>query len=154
MPEPIPAGTPRLVPMLGVRDAAAAIDWYVDVLGGVEEDRLTMPDGKIGYAAVQLGDARIILADESPDWGNHAPPTLGGTPVRLYLYVEDVDAVFARALEAGATEEIAVSDQFYGDRSGRIQDPFGHLWVLATHVEDVSSEEMRRRMDAMFGDGE
>lgn len=144
---PIPEDWPSVTPMLGVRDAAAAIDWYVKALGGVEEGRLAMPDGKIGYAMVRIGDTPVALADENPEWGNHAPTSLGGTPVRLHLYVTDADAVFERAVAEGAKVLVPLEDQFYGDRAGRIEDPFGHYWIIATHVRDVSTEEMERAVE-------
>ena len=111
-----------------------------------------MPDGSIGHAELEIGDSKIMLAEENEQWGNLSPQTIGGTPVSLCIYVEDVDAVFARALQAGATVtgEMVVKDQFYGDRTGGITDPFGHKWSIMTHIEDVSFEEMQKRMSAMF----
>jgi PhnB protein len=113
--------------------------------------RMPGPEGKIGHAEIQFGDAVVMLADEFPDMNVRGPKSIGGTPVTLHLYVEDVDAVFQRAVEAGAKELRPVQDQFYGDRSGMFEDPFGHWWNLASHVEDVSPEEMDRRMAQAMG---
>lgn len=145
MVNPIPEGYPRLMPYLIVGDGAAAIDFYTAVLGAEERMRMDGPDGRIGHAELQLGDSLIMLADEHPEIGAVGPRTVGGTPVTLHVYVEDVDAVFARAIEAGATERRPVEDKFYGDRSGGFEDPFGHRWDVASHVEDVSPEEMSKR---------
>ncbi len=147
----IPDGYPQVTPYLCVDGAAAAIEFYGKVLGTTERMRMGGPDGKVGHAELQLGSGLVMLADEFPDTGQRNPRSLGGSPVTVSVYVEDVDAVFARALEAGATEVRAVTDQFYGDRAGQFQDPFGHLWSVATHVEDVSPEEMARRAEAMGG---
>lgn len=148
---PIPDTYPRITPYLCVDGAEAAIDFYGKVFGATERMRLPMPNGKLGHAEVQIGDGVLMLSDEDPDWGALAPGTVGGTPVTVSVYVEDVDAVHAAALEAGATETMAVKDQFYGDRSGGFVDPFGHKWMVATHIEDVSPEEMEKRMEAEFG---
>ena len=142
---PIPVDYPRLCPYLSVNGAADAIDFYRNVFGAQERMRLDGPDGKLGHAELQFGDSVLMLADENPGMGGVSPKTLGGTPVTLSIYVEDVDQVFARALKGGATEVRAVQDQFYGDRSGMFDDPFGHRWNVATHVEDVSPEEMEKR---------
>jgi PhnB protein len=147
--KPIPDGYHAVTPYLIVRDAARAIDWYKQVLGATELMRLNGPDGRVGHAELRLGDSTIMLADEHPEVGARSPRTVGGTPVSLLLYVEDVDARFNKALAAGATQQRPVKDQFYGDRSGTLEDPFGHVWSLATHIEDVSPEEMSRRMEAM-----
>jgi PhnB protein len=147
----IPDGYPQVTPYLCVDGAAAAIDFYSRVLGATERMRMGGPDGKVGHAELQIGSGLVMLADEFPDMGQRSPKALGGSPVTVSLYVEDVDAVFARALEAGATEVRAVTDQFYGDRAGQFSDPWGHLWSVATHVEDVSPEEMARRAEAMAG---
>lgn len=144
---PIPEGYHSVIPYLLVDDAAAAIDFYAQAFGGEEVMRMPM-DGRIGHAEIRIGDSHIMLADEVPDRGYRGPKAVGGTPVSIMLYVPDVDQVFARATEAGATTERAVEDQFYGDRSGTLVDPFGHRWHIATHVEDVSPEEMQRRMQA------
>jgi PhnB protein len=147
----VPDGYPQVTPYLCVDGAAAAIDFYSRVLGATERMRMGGPDGKVGHAELQIGSGLVMLADEFPDMGQRSPKALGGSPVTVSLYVEDVDAVFARALEAGATEVRAVTDQFYGDRAGQFSDPWGHLWSVATHVEDVSPEEMARRAEAMAG---
>jgi PhnB protein len=147
--KPIPDGYPRVTPYLIVDGASAAVDFYVSVLGAKERMRIPGPDGKVGHCELQLGDSVIMLADEFPDMGAHAPKTLGGTPVTLSVYVEDVDAVFTRALEAGATSLQAVETKFYGDRAGQLEDPWGHRWNVATHVEDVPPDEMAKRAAEM-----
>jgi len=143
--KPIPEGYPRVTPYLCVDGAAAAIDFYVSVLGATERMRMPAPDGTIGHAELELGNALIMLADEFPDMNFRSPKAVGGTPVTLHVYVEDVDAVFAEALSRGAKELSPVKNEFYGDRTGQLEDPFGHRWNLATHVEDVSPEEMEKR---------
>jgi PhnB protein len=145
--QPIPEGYPRLSPYLCIDGAARAIDFYVDVLGATERMRMAGPDGRIGHAELGLGSSVIMLADEYPDVGHLSPARIGGTPVTLHAYVEDVDAVFEKALSAGAKSLRPVEDQFYGDRSGQFEDPFGHRWNIATHVEDVDAEEMARRAE-------
>jgi PhnB protein len=143
---PIPEGYPRVSPYLSVDGAAAAIDFYVEVLGATRRgDAMVGPDGKIGHAEIQIGDSVVMLADEYADLGFLSPPSVGGTPVTILVYVDDVDAVFERAIEAGATAVKPVEDQFYGDRSGLFEDPFGHRWNVASHVEDVAPDEMARR---------
>jgi PhnB protein len=149
--KPIPEGYSRLSPYMSIDGAAAAIDFYKQVLGAEERMRMPMPDGKIGHAELAIGDSVIMLADEYPDMGFVGPRRLGGTPVVIHVYVEDVDACFGRAIAAGAKERRAVSNQFYGDRSGQFEDPFGHVWNVATHVEDVSPEEMEKRAAEMMG---
>lgn len=152
MTKPIPDGYPRVTPYLIVDGAADAIDFYSAVLGASQRgDRMVAPGGKIGHAELALGDSVIMLADEFPEFGVQGPRTVGGTPVTIYVYVEDVDAVFARALELGASEVRAVTDEFYGDRSGQFDDPWGHRWNVATHVEDVPPEEMAERAKAAMG---
>lgn len=148
---PIPEGYPRVTPYLYIDGAGAAIDFYGKVFGATERMRMPGPDGKIGHAELQIGDSVIMLADEFPDMGALGPKTVGGSPVTLSVYVEDVDKVFAIALESGATSVRAIEDQFYGDRSGQFDDPFGHRWNVATHVEDVSPEEMGKRAAALEG---
>lgn len=150
VPEPGSALTPHLV----LRDAARAIDWYVAVFGAVEEFRLTEPSGKVGHAELRLGGGRLMLADEYPDYGALGPAAVGGTPVRLHLYVPDVDAVVSRAVDAGATLLRPVQDEFYGDRAGMLKDPFGHLWQLASRREEVSPEQMQQRWSAMLQGGQ
>jgi PhnB protein len=151
MVNPIPDGYPRVMPYLIVDGAAAAIDFYTSVLGATERMRMDGPDGTIGHAELNLGDSVIMLADESPMVDARGPRTIGGTPVFLHVYVDDVDGVFNRAVEAGARALRPVEDKFYGDRGGEIEDPFGHRWSLATHVEDVPEDEMARRAAEMMG---
>jgi len=139
-----------LTPYITVKSAPAAIDFYVKALGAKEEYRLTEPGGRVGHAEIRIGDSRLMLSDEFPDWGALSPPTIGGSPVNLHLYVEDVDAVLKRAEACGATILRPAEDQFYGDRAGMSVDPFGHRWHLATRKHEVSPEEMQRRYDAMF----
>ena len=148
---PIPEGHNSVSPYLIVDGAARALDFYTKALGAKELFRFPGPDGKIGHAEIRLGDTVIMLADEHPDHDAHAPRKFGGSPVSLHVYVEDVDAVFQRASAAGAKTKRPVTDQFYGDRSGTFEDPFGHTWHLSTHVEDVPPDELKRRMDAMMG---
>jgi PhnB protein len=147
--KPIPDGYPQISPYLIVDDAARAIDFYTQVLGGTERMRMPGPDGKIGHAEVQIGDGVVMLADEHPDMGYLGPKQIGGTPVTIGVYVEDVDATFAAALKSGAKELRAVENQFYGDRSGQFEDPFGHRWSVSTHIEDVPPDEMAKRAAAM-----
>ena len=141
----IPDGYHSVTPYLVMRDAARAIDFYTQALGATEMFRFDAPDGKIGHAEIKFGDSVIMLADEMPDMGYRGPQSLGGAGVSLMLYVEDVDQQFQRAIDAGAKVKQAVTDQFYGDRSGTFEDPFGHVWTIATHVEDVSQDELMKR---------
>jgi PhnB protein len=149
--KPIPDGHRTVTPYLAIKNAAKSLEFYTRAFGAIESYRLIMPDGRVGHAEIRLGDSVIMLSDELPEYGGKAPETLGGSPVNLHLYVEDVDAFVKKALAAGATERKAVADQFYGDRSGQLEDPFGHLWWVATHKEDVAPEEMQKRVEAMFG---
>ena len=153
MTKPIPEGYPRLTPYLIVDGASAAIDFYGSVLGASERMRLPMPNGRIGHAELELGDSLLMLADENPDMNIRGPASIGGTPVSMHVYVEDADAAFARALEAGAKALRPVEDRFYGDRSGQFEDPFGHRWDVSTHVEDVPPEEMSKRAEAAMAGG-
>jgi PhnB protein len=146
--KPIPDIYPRVTPYLHVDGAAAAIEFYEKVFGAKERGRLPGPDGKLGHAEIEIGDGLIMLADEYPDFGALGPKTVGGTPVTINVYVEDVDAVFDEALAAGATSLREVENQFYGDRTGQFEDPFGHHWSVATHVEDVPPDEMEKRAAA------
>jgi PhnB protein len=139
---------------LAIQGAVQALEFYKEAFGATEKHKLMMPDGRLGHAEIGLGDSVIMLADEFPEYGGKAPPTLGGSPVCIHLYVEDVDAFFKKALAAGAKERRPVMDQFYGDRSGQLEDPFGHLWWVATHKEDVSPEEMQKRVEARFAGNE
>jgi PhnB protein len=148
--KPVPAGYHTLTPYLIIKGAARAIDFYKQAFGATELMRFPGPGGKVGHAEIKIGDSIIMLADEHPEMKAVGPQSLGGTPVGLMLYVNDVDAQFNRAIAAGATVDKPVQDQFYGDRSGTLTDPFGHKWTLATHKEDVSVEEMQRRLQAMM----
>jgi PhnB protein len=147
---PIPAGHRTVTPYLAVKNGTRALEFYKKAFGATELSRLMMPDGRLGHAEIRVGDSIIMLSDEFPEYGGKAPDTLGGSPVSLHLYVPDVDAFFQKALAAGAQERKPVMDQFYGDRAGQLQDPFGHLWWVATHKEDVAPEEMQRRVGSMF----
>lgn len=151
--KPIPEGYHSVTPYLIVRGGAAAIDYYTKAFGATELFRFPAPDGKIGHAEIKIGDSPIMLADEYPAMGYNGPQSVGGSPVSLMIYVEDVDAVFNRAIESGGTVKEAVQDKFYGDRIGTLTDPFGHVWHVATHKEDVSLEEMERRAKAAHGGG-
>ena len=147
-----PDGYHTATPYLVVNGGARAIEFYKQAFGATEVVRMDAPGGKIGHAEVKIGDSHIMLADEYPEMDALSPQTIGGTPVGLCLYVEDCDAVFKRAISLGAKSLKPLEDQFYGDRSGTILDPFGHKWTVATHKEDVSPEEMKKRAAAMFGD--
>ena len=149
MVSPIPPGYHSVTPYLMVRDATKALAFYRDAFGADEVMRFEGPPGRIAHAEVKIGDSHVMLADESPDQGFVGPQTLGGAGVSLMLYVQDVDSMFARAVAAGATVRRPVADQFYGDRVGTLADPFGHVWSIATHREDVSVEEAKRRMEAL-----
>ena len=146
--KPVPDGYHSVTPYLIVKGAARAIEFYARAFGAVELMRMPEPDGRIGHAEVRIGDSPVMLADEHPEIGAKSPQTFGGSPVTLLLYVEDVDTTVARAVAAGAKLTRAVADQFYGDRSGAVTDPFGHVWFVATHVADVQPEEMERRRAA------
>jgi PhnB protein len=150
----IPDGYHAITPYLVCDGAAAAMAFYAKVFGAKElYPPMSAPGGKIGHAEMRIGDAVIMLADEAPEMGYRGPRAHGGTPVSLLLYVNDVDATFRAAVDAGAKVQREVKNQFYGDRSGTIEDPFGHVWTIATHVEDVAPDEMERRMKAEFGGG-
>ena len=148
-PAPSPAGPEGATPYLYISGAAKALDFYQRAFGAREEMRMDGPNGTVGHAEIAIGKAHVMLADENPSMGIKSPDTLGGTSVSMFVYVEEIDSFFKRALEAGATELKPVADQFYGDRSGFLRDPFGHQWGFATHIEDVSPEEMGRRAAAM-----
>ncbi len=151
--KPIPDGYPRVTPYLVVEGAPDAIAFYATVLGAKERMRLGGPDGRVGHAELELGDSLIMLADAFPEMGILDPRAIGGSPVSMTVYVEDVDATFATALKNGATEVRALETQFYGDRAGQFEDPWGHRWTVMTHVEDVSPEEMEKRAAAVAHEG-
>lgn len=147
--DPIPANYPRVSPYLIIDDAASAIDFITTVFGGKERFRLPAPNGKVGHAEIEIGDSLLMLADEAPEMGALSPRTVGGSPVTLCIYVEDADATIEAARQAGAKVLRPAEDRFYGDRGGEVEDPFGHLWNIASHIEDVPPEEMARRMASM-----
>ncbi|MGH9836483.1 MAG: VOC family protein [Blastocatellia bacterium] len=149
--KPIPDGYHNVTPYLCVKDAASAIEFYKHAFGATERMRMADPGGRVGHAEIKIGDALIMLADEFPEMGFLSPQSTGGSPVMLHLYVEDVDAFFNQAVAAGAKAQRLVEDQFYGDRAGKLADPFGHVWYIATHKEDVPPEEMKKRAAALFG---
>ena len=151
MVKPIPDSYPRVTPYLIVDDANAAINFYISVLGAEERMRMPGPDDKVGHAELTIGDSMIMLADEFPDMGARSPKSIGGSPVTIHVYVQDVDATVALAVNAGATITRPVEDKFYGDRGGEFLDPYGHRWSIASHVEDLSPEEMQLRMGEMPG---
>jgi PhnB protein len=152
-PKPIPDAYRRVTPCLVVQGAAKALEFYAEVFGATERMRFPGPGGTVAHAEIQIGDSVVIVEDESPEQGSKAPPPGGvaGSPSSLFIYVEDVDALVARAVELGATLKRPPHDQFYGDRDGYVIDPFGHGWTIATHVEDVAPEEMARRMADLYG---
>lgn len=145
--KPIPDGFHSITPYLNINGAREALEFYKKAFGAVEAARLTMPDGKIAHAQITIGDSQVMLSDAFTEWGTKGPDSLGGTPVSICLYVPDVDASVARAVEAGAKVIMPLADQFYGDRAARLQDPFGHIWHLATHKVDMSTQEQQRKMD-------
>ncbi|MEU6188807.1 VOC family protein [Nocardia sp. NPDC047038] len=149
--KPVPDGYPVVSPGLAVDGAAAAIDFYKNIFGATERMRMPGPDGRIAHCELMFGNSVVMLGDSAPDMDFLDPKTVGGTPVNLYVYVEDADAAFVAALSAGARELTPMTDQFYGDRSGAFEDPWGHRWTVATHVEDVPPDEMDRRMAERFG---
>jgi PhnB protein len=144
----IPDGYHSVTPYLIVKGAADAIEFYKRTFGAAELMRMPRPDGKIGHAEIKIGDSAVMLADEHLEMGHRSPQSLGGAGVSLMVYVERVDDVFKRAIASGARELQPIKDQFYGDRSGTLQDPFGHTWTIATHIEDIAPEEMHRRAAA------
>ena len=148
---PIPEGYHSVTPYLIIKNAADAIEFYKKAFGATELFRMDQPDGKNGHAEIKIGDSPIMLSDEFPEMGHRGPQSLGGSPVSIMLYVEDVDAVVNRATTAGAKLDRPVEDKFYGDRAGSLTDPFGHIWHIGTHKEDVSPEEMEKRAAAAAG---
>jgi PhnB protein len=147
---PIPDGHHTLTPYLVVRGAAAALEFYAKAFSANELLRLHAPGGAIAHAEFKIGDSHFMLADENPNCSDISPMALGGTPVKLHLYVTDTDAVFATAIQAGATAIMPPTNQFWGDRMGAVTDPFGHKWLIATHIEDVDPSEFQGRMEAFF----
>jgi PhnB protein len=145
MAKPIPDGYHTVTPYLAVQGAADAIDWYKEALGATERSRMDMPDGSIAHAEIQIGDSIVMVSDPFPQSTVKSPKELGGTSASIVLYVEDVDSVVKRAVDAGATVTMEVADQFWGDRFGTVSDPFGHTWSVATHVEDLTPEEIAER---------
>ncbi len=143
-------GYHTVTPYMALRDCKAAIEFYKRAFGAEKVMQLDMPDGKIAHAEIRIGDSMVMLSEENEEWGNKSPATLGGSPMFLMIYVPDVDAAFNKAIAAGASEVRPVADQFYGDRSGTLKDPYGYQWTLSTHVEDLSQEEVQRRMEAEF----
>jgi PhnB protein len=146
--KPIPEGYHTATPHLIVKGAVAALEFYKQAFGATELLRMMKPDGRVGHAEIKIGDSPIMLADEFPEMGARSPESYGGSPVTIMLYVEDVDRVFNQAVAAGAKVQRPVANQFYGDRTGGITDPFGHTWYIATHVEDVPEEELQKRAAA------
>ena len=147
--KPIPDGYYTVTPYLIIKGAAAALDFYKKAFGATEVMRFAGPDGRVGHAEIKIGNSVVMLADEHPEMNALSPKTLGGSPVGILLYVEDVDSLFKQAVAAGGTAKRPVTDQFYGDRAGTIEDPFGHNWTIATHKKDVSHEEVMKAMEAM-----
>lgn len=145
-----PADYPILTPYICIRDASRAIDFYKTAFGATERLVMHGPGGKIMHAEIDIHGAVVMIADECPEWGFFSPQHFGGTPVTLYIYVKDVDAFVAHAGASGATVAMPPKDQFYGDRTAKVVDPFGHVWHFATHTEDVSREELKRRHQQMF----
>ena len=146
--KPIPEGYHTATPYLIIKDAASAIEFYKKAFNATEKMRMPGPDGRVMHAEIKIGDSHIMLADEFPEMGFRGPVSLGGTPVSICIYVENVDEIYTQAIAAGGKELKPLQDQFYGDRSGTLTDPFGHVWTVATHVEDVSPEEMQKRGEA------
>ena len=145
---PIPEGFHTVTPYMTIKDAASAIEFYKKAFGATEIFRWAGPDGRVRHAEILIGDSPIMLTDEAPDFGMNSPQSLGGSPVHVFLYVEDVDELFGRAIAAGATELMPVEDSEDGDRRGGVTDPFGHVWYIGTHIEGISREELQKRYDA------
>ena len=149
---PIPGGYHSVTPYLLIGGAGAAIDFYIRAFGAVEVLRLTAPDGRIGHAEIRIGDSHLMLADEHPEMDFLGPQRRGGTCVTMHLYVADAETVFARAIAAGAKELRPLCDQFYGDRSGAVTDPWGHIWSIASRIEEITPDEIQRRFQELYGD--
>lgn len=145
--KPIPDGYHTITPYLSVRDAVRAIEFYKQAFGAQERGVMKGPDGKVMHAEIMIGDSIIMLGDEFPEYGALSPQSIGGSPMGLHIYVDGVDAAFERAVKAGAQVEMPVMDQFWGDRYGKLKDPFGHKWSIATHTKDLSMDEMKHGMD-------
>ena len=152
MPHPIPSGRHTITPHLIIKGASEAIEFYKKAFGAEELFRMPGPDGRIMHAELQIGDSRVMLSDEFPDMGVKGPQSLGGSPISLMLYLADVDAAFKRATDAGCEVRMPLANQFWGDRYGKVSDPFGHVWALGTHIEDVPAEEMPKRAQAAMAD--
>jgi len=152
--KPIPDGYHTLTPFLTVRDAARAIDFYKQAFGATERGVMKGPDGKVMHAELMIGDSIIMLADEFPEFGCLSPQSVGGSAMGLHIYLDGVDAAFDRAVKAGAEVEMPVMDQFWGDRYGKLKDPFGHKWSIGTHIQDLSMDEMKRGMDEAMAKAE
>jgi len=148
--KPVPENFHTVTPYLTCGDGVKALEFYKAAFGAREMYKMLTPDGRLGHAEIRIGDSAVMLGGECLEYGNKSPQTLGGTPVNLYVYVEDVDTAFERAVAAGAKVRMPVMNMFYGDRTGQLEDPFGHVWSLATHVEDVAPEELDRRAREMF----
>jgi PhnB protein len=146
-----PPGYHTVTPYLALRDAVSAVAFYQRAFGAELVMKLTMPDGRYAHAEIRIGDSHVMMAEENPEWGNQSPQALNGSPVSFMVYVPDADAAFARALAAGCTQVRPVEDQFYGDRTGTVKDPYGYQWSIGTHVEDVSEAEGQRRMEQLYG---
>jgi PhnB protein len=146
-------GAHTLTPYLTIKGCGEAIEFYKKAFGAVEKGRITMPNGAIAHAEMEIEGSLLMMAEENADWGSKSPKTLGGTAVTIGLYAEDVDAVFGRAVDAGAKSVMPVTDMFYGDRSGSLTDPYGHNWMISTHKKDMTFEEMQKGADVMFGGG-
>jgi len=150
MAKPIPEGYHSVTPYLIIKGATEAIDFYKKAFGATELFRMPAPEGKIGHAEIKIGDSPIMLADESPEMGYKSPQSLGGSPISIMIYVADVDTVFKQAIAAGGKEQRPVKDQFYGDRSGTLEDPFGHAWSIATHKQDLTSDQIAANAKVAF----
>ena len=148
--QPIPRGYHSVTPYLSIRDAARALDYYKKAFDAKEMVRMQGPDGKLGHAEIKVGDSYIMMADEFPSMGFLGPQARGGTTIQLHLYVRDVDATVEKAVAAGGKLTRPIENKFYGDRAGTLEDPYGHVWYIATHTEDVPPREMKRRMDEMM----
>ena len=149
--KPVPEGYHTATPYLIIKDAGSAIDFYKKAFGAIELERIADPDGKIRHAEIKIGDSPFMITDENPEYPEwQSPQTRGGSPVHIYLYVGDADQVFGQAVAAGAKQLLPVQDQFYGDRSGGVTDPFGHIWYIATRIETLSPEEVQKRAQAQM----